>query len=254
METVLIVGATGNIGVSTAIAALRTKRNVLAVVRSEASAEKLFKHVGTRDGITTVQADVTSDQGVQGVVDQVKAGKLPAFQHVYSCVGGDYVNTPLTKISTEYLRQQMNRSFETNFFAYRATLPYLLEQNNPNSTWTLCTGAQGDMGNFAMPAMTQGALFSMAAAAAVETKGTNVRFNEVYLAFRVEVDEDAAQHDYASRASDFAAVYEGLLARPDIQGARVNVFSEADFKELKVVQKGLNLGGEDSSKVSYQRS
>lgn len=65
--------------------ALRTKRNVLAIVRNQDSAEKLFKHVGSKDGITTVEADVTSETGVQGVVDQVKAGKLPTFQHVYSC-------------------------------------------------------------------------------------------------------------------------------------------------------------------------
>ena len=85
METVLVVGATGNIGVAAISGALRTKRNVLAIVRNQSSADKLFKHIGTKDGITTVEADVTSETGVQGVVDQVKTGKLPAFQHVYSC-------------------------------------------------------------------------------------------------------------------------------------------------------------------------
>jgi short-subunit dehydrogenase len=84
METVLVVGSTGNIGVSAVLGALRSKRNVLAIVRNQASAEKLFKHIGTRDGVTTVEADIMSDTGVQGVVDKVKAGKLPAFQHVYS--------------------------------------------------------------------------------------------------------------------------------------------------------------------------
>jgi short-subunit dehydrogenase len=85
METVLVVGATGHIGVSAIKAALRSKRNVLAIVRNQESANKLFKHVGSADGITTVEADVVSDTGVKGVVDQVRAGKLPAFQHVYSC-------------------------------------------------------------------------------------------------------------------------------------------------------------------------
>lgn len=85
IETVLVVGATGNIGVAAISGALSTKRNVLAVVRNQSSADKLFKHIGTKDGVTTVEADVTSETGVKGVVDQVKAGKLPAFQHVYSC-------------------------------------------------------------------------------------------------------------------------------------------------------------------------
>lgn len=84
METVLIIGATGNIGVAAIKAALRTKRNVLAIVRNQASADKLTRHVGSREGITTVEADITSDTAVQSVVDQVKSGKLPAFQHVYA--------------------------------------------------------------------------------------------------------------------------------------------------------------------------
>lgn len=84
METVLVVGATGNIGISAVIAALRSKRHVLAIVRNQDSAKRLIKHVGTSDGITCVEADVTSDTGVKRVVDQVREGKLPAFQHVWS--------------------------------------------------------------------------------------------------------------------------------------------------------------------------
>lgn len=83
METVLVVGASGNVGVAATAAALRTGRKVLAIVRNQDSAEKLFKHVGTRDGITIAEADLLSEDGVKGVVDQVKAGKLPDFQHVY---------------------------------------------------------------------------------------------------------------------------------------------------------------------------
>lgn len=85
METVLVIGATGNIGVSAVTAALRSKRKVLAIVRNEASAEKLLKHIGSSEEITFVEADVLSDSGIRGVVDQVRVGKLPSFQHVYSC-------------------------------------------------------------------------------------------------------------------------------------------------------------------------
>jgi len=85
METVLVIGATGNIGVSAVTAALRSKRNVLAVVRNQNSADKLVKYIGSSEGITFAEANVLSDSGVKGVVDQVRAGKLPPFQHVYSC-------------------------------------------------------------------------------------------------------------------------------------------------------------------------
>lgn len=84
METVLIVGATGNMGVSAAKAALQSGRHVLAIVRNQDSADKLIRHVGSSEGITSVEADIASDSGVKGVVDRVRAGKLPAFQHVWS--------------------------------------------------------------------------------------------------------------------------------------------------------------------------
>jgi NAD(P)-dependent dehydrogenase (short-subunit alcohol dehydrogenase family) len=83
-ETVLVVGSTGNIGFSAVHAALSAKRKVLAVVRDQNSADKLVKYIGSNENITFTQADVLSDTGVKSVVDQVRAGKLPAFQHVWS--------------------------------------------------------------------------------------------------------------------------------------------------------------------------
>jgi hypothetical protein len=120
--------------------------------------------------------------------------------------------------------------------AYRDTIEYLQEQNHPNSTWTICTGSQGDVATFALPAMGQGPLFSMATAAARENEKTNVRVNEVYLMFRVEVDEAAAEHGVSS-SSEFAAVYEEILANPEIRGSRVRVATPADIKNLKWAKK-----------------
>ncbi|EHK46040.1 uncharacterized protein TrAtP1_013132 [Trichoderma atroviride] len=235
-ERVLVIGATGNIGVAAVKGALHSGRQVLAIVRNQASANKLYKHAGTSEGITVVEADVTSDTGVKSVVDQVKAGKLPAFQHVYTCVGGEYTDVALKDITTERLRKNMNMGFEANFFAYRDTIDYLYEQNHPDSTWTICTGAQGELAIFGLPAMTQGPLFSMTTAASRENEKTNVRVNEVYLMFRVEVDEDAAAHGVSS-STEFASVYEGILSNPAIRGSRVRVASSEDFKDLKWAKK-----------------
>ncbi|KAK0611346.1 hypothetical protein B0T14DRAFT_440603 [Immersiella caudata] len=235
-ETVLVVGATGNIGVAALKGALNSGRNVLAIVRNQNSADKLVKHVGTSEGITFIEADITSDSGVRGVVDQVRAGTLPEFQHVYTCVGGEYTDVPLTEVTTERLRYNMNVSFEANFFAYRDTIPYLRAQNHPSSTWTICTGAQGDMGIRAIPAITQGALFSMCVAGSRENLEGNIRFNEVYLAFRVEVDDDAAEHGVV-RASDFSSVYELILSSPEVRSMRVRVDSKEDMKTLKYARR-----------------
>jgi NAD(P)-dependent dehydrogenase (short-subunit alcohol dehydrogenase family) len=102
-----VVGSTGNIGVSAVKAALNTKRKVLAIVRNQNSADKLLKHLGisSSDAITFVEANVLSDSGVRGVVDQVKAGKLPAFQHVYAC--GQH--TPYFTMSNKLLTPCISR-------------------------------------------------------------------------------------------------------------------------------------------------
>ena len=84
-QTVLVIGATGNIGIAAILGALRSGLHVLAVVRNQNSAKKIKDHVSDdQDRITVVEADVMSDEGVQGVVDKVRAGVLPPFQHVFS--------------------------------------------------------------------------------------------------------------------------------------------------------------------------
>lgn len=115
-------------------------------------------------------------------------------------------------------------------------MPYLLSQAHPNSTWTVCTGAQGDIAQFPVPAMPQGALFSFATAACRENEKTNVRFNEVYLAFRVEVDEDAKKHGVTS-ASEFAEVYKQMLDRKDVKSSRVRVETPEDLAVLRFARK-----------------
>jgi short-subunit dehydrogenase len=84
METILVVGASGNIAASAIIAARRSGRHVLAIVRSQASVEKMYRNVGTSEGITVVEAYSTSEQAMKSVMDRVRKGELPAFQHVYA--------------------------------------------------------------------------------------------------------------------------------------------------------------------------
>ncbi|KAL0941991.1 uncharacterized protein CTRU02_204754 [Colletotrichum truncatum] len=237
-ETVLIFGASGNIGVSAVIGALRAKRNVIALVRNQESGRKIVDYVGTSDGITIVEADITSEDAIQGVVDQVRAGKLPSFQHVFASPGGLYWETPTVELETAALREIMRVNVETYLYAYRATVPYLLEKGVANSTWTMCTGASGDIGLRAAPAITQGALFSFANVAARENEGTNVRFNEIYLAYRVQYHVDLTDESqylglmHLQNSRDFAPLYEQLLDRTDIRSKRVNALSPQDVIKL----------------------
>ena len=84
--------------------------------------------------------------------------------------------------------------------------------------------------------MTQGALFPLSTAAARENESTNVRFNEIYLCYRVEKDEDAIAHG-VTKSSDFSNVYEMLLADPKVRSARVLVEDVDDLGTLKYKRK-----------------
>ncbi|KAF9871062.1 hypothetical protein CkaCkLH20_11479 [Colletotrichum karsti] len=239
-ETVLVFGASGNVGVAAIIAALRSNRKVIAVVRSQASAQKIFDYIGSRDGITVVEADVTSEDSVREVVDQVREGKLPPFQHVWASPGGLYWDTPILELDVPSIREAMKVNFESYIVAYRATVPYLLEQGVADSSWTMCTGAQGDVGMRAAPAMTQGALFSFAIAAARENEKTNIRFNELYLAYRVQFEVDNASQFagyHITTTSEFAPLYEKILDRKDVRGSRVKAMSPEDVKNLSYEKK-----------------
>ena len=61
---------------------------------------------------------------------------------------------------------------------------------------------------------------------------TNVRFNEIYLAFRVEVDESAVKSG-AMKASEFAKCYVALLSDTSIRSSRVTVSGYDDLEKLK---------------------
>ncbi|KAL0934919.1 uncharacterized protein CTRU02_209510 [Colletotrichum truncatum] len=234
---VLVVGATGNIGVAVTIAARRAGLHVIAPVRNASSAAKLFDHVGTRDGITTVEIDVTSESGIQSIVDRVMAGELPAFQHVYSTVGV-WNPMPLHNIDTASFRSVMATTVESSFFAYRATVPYLLKQADPSSTWTIMTGAAGELGTAGVTAVAQGALFTLANVGCRELAETNIRFNEVHLSFRVDYDSVAKQKGDGSVGSGkMAKHYENLLVRPDIKGARINLARPEDVNTLPFTKK-----------------
>ena len=79
-------------------------------------------------------------------------------------------------------------------------------------------------------------MFSMATAACRALSGTNVRFNEVYLGFRVEVDA-VAEKNSTMKASVFSRVYEKILAKPDLKGCRIRVEREEDVDNLRYEQK-----------------
>lgn len=112
--------------------------------------------------------------------------------------------------------------------AYKTTIPHLLSQGNPNSTWTMIAGAAGELGAGGVTALTQGALYSMANVASRELAQTNVRFNEVFLNLRVDFDGPDSV-----RPEEFSYNYEQLLQNKSINESRISIKSRSDIADLK---------------------
>lgn len=123
--------------------------------------------------------------------------------------------------------------------AYRATVPYLIQQPNIKPTWTLLTGAPGESGTFGVISVAQRALFTLADTACRQNANTSLRFNEVHLACRVEYDSvcERQRPENCRKASEFALVYEGILANEDIDGCRISVYGLEDMFELRYEKK-----------------
>jgi hypothetical protein len=92
------------------------------------------------------------------------------------------------------------------------------------------------LGHRAAPALTQGALFSMANVACRDLLETNIRFNEVFLGFRVEVDSSAIKNNVV-KASDFARNYQKLLGSSEIRSSRVTVTVPEEMDNLNYKRK-----------------
>lgn len=122
--------------------------------------------------------------------------------------------------------------------AYKYAVPYLQSLKKP-TTFTLITGGARCFGTAGITSVNQGALGSLCAVGARELAETNVRFNEVYLAFRIEYDSNIESGDSSipgvdwgenwSRASEFATVYDRILRDEKIKGKQVNVMSKVDM-------------------------
>jgi len=101
-------------------------------MRNQNSADKLVKYIGSSEGITFLEANVLSGSGVKGVVDQVRPGKLPAFQHVYSSGWLPIILTSQGSLATEF-RSSWRRVYYNSPLGNHhqpATFP-ILKSSNP---------------------------------------------------------------------------------------------------------------------------
>jgi hypothetical protein len=79
-------------------------------------------------------------------------------------------------------------------------------------------------------------MFSMCYSACKALANTNIRFNEIYLGRRVQVDSVAEQAG-STKSSKFGRVYTNILSRVEVKSCRVRVENEEDVDVLRLERK-----------------
>ena len=173
MQTVIITGAAGGIGVDVTDAFLRSGWRVRAVCRTNSQVDYLRAECNDYgDALTVCTADLSREEDVAQCVGS-DSGDLRALVHL---VGGFSGGKPLEETDADVLERMMSTHVRTTFLMMRAVLPAL--KRTGGSIVTI--GARAVLHpavNNAAYAAAKSAVASLTRSVAEEGKPYNVRAN-----------------------------------------------------------------------------
>ncbi|RIA80544.1 hypothetical protein C1645_838511 [Glomus cerebriforme] len=253
-KTVLITGATGNVGSSAVKEFLEQGANVIATSRSKSSLEKLTSKLQEisvpTEKLIPIVVDISNDQELSKIADQIRDKTLPEIDHVISSSGPWWKYDHLYDVTFEQWNEVMSANVNPHFITYRNFIPFLL--NKPGSSYTLVTGASGlvdVIGNIpsGITGISQCVLFGISRVARFETKDNAVRFNELLIGFRIE--DDATYKKYISEgkfseSSDivttswkFGSIFLSIAKDNNVKGEVIKIMSTTEKDDFEKVHK-----------------
>jgi NAD(P)-dependent dehydrogenase (short-subunit alcohol dehydrogenase family) len=249
---IVVVSGAGGGGIGTTVTRLAAQAGatVVAVSRSK---ENLDEHVTplAKQGLSVVQvaADVSTDDGIATVIDQVRRTEDSTEGSLYGLVnvaGGADPSTwmPSTRVTRDDWRALFTRNLETAFFMSQAVAGEIRTQGNPGSIVSISSISGMNTAPFHIGYGTaKAAVAAMTRTMAVELALDNIRVNAVApgvtetVASRTYVDEDQDR--------DRKAIAMGRRGRPEEQAAAI-LFLLSDMSsyitgQTLLVDGGLNL-------------
>jgi NAD(P)-dependent dehydrogenase (short-subunit alcohol dehydrogenase family) len=249
---IVVVSGAGGGGIGTTVTRLAAQAGatVVAVSRSK---ENLDEHVTplAKQGLSVVQvaADVSTDDGIATVIDQVRRTEDSTEGSLYGLVnvaGGADPSTwmPSTRVTRDDWRALFTRNLETAFFMSQAVAGEIRTQGNPGSIVSISSISGMNTAPFHIGYGTaKAAVAAMTRTMAVELALDNIRVNAVApgvtetVASRTYVDEDQDR--------DRLAIAMGRRGRPEEQAGAI-LFLLSDMSsyitgQTLLVDGGLNL-------------
>ncbi|CAB4479913.1 NAD(P)-binding protein [Rhizophagus irregularis] len=247
-KTILITGATGNVGSSAVKEFLEQGASVIATSRSKASLDKLTARLQENSVPTKklipITVDISNDQELGKVANQIREKTLPEIDHVISSSGPWWKFDHLYDVTFEQWNEVMNANVTPHFVTYRNFIPLLL--NKPGSSYTLITGASGlvdEIGPEKIPSgitgISQTVLYGISRVARYETRNNAVRFNELLISYRIEDDDtykklvsEGKSSDKLTSSSKFGSIFP-KIAKSNLKSEVINISSTTEKEEFE---------------------
>lgn len=225
-RTVLVSGASGNLGAAVTSAFLEAGATVAGVARSwKGRAPQALRFV-------PVEADLTSADGIDSAVASALSvnGRLDAVVHL---MGGFAGGLPITDSADQIWDQMMNLNARPAFLLFKRALPAMLKAGKGRLIAVGSRAGEEPSPTLAAYSASKAALHALVRAVAAETRNSGVTAN-IILPSTIDTPENrAAMPDQDAsrwvRPESIAALLLWVAsdASADINGARIPIYGKA---------------------------
>lgn len=176
-QVVMITGASGNLGSTTARAFAQTGARLALVDRHRDLIEAAFPELVDQPArLLITSADLTDQAQVNEMVAQIMAhfGRIDVLVHT---VGGFRSGTPLHETSLDTLDFLLALNAKTLFITNQAVLPHMIAQGSGKVINVAARSALGGKANMAAYSAAKAAALRLTESAAAEVKASGVNVN-----------------------------------------------------------------------------
>lgn len=189
-KTVLITGATGELGPTVVETFLKADAQVVATFTSEKKYRRLVEQSSRPSNLNGVLTDLTNEEEVKKLFAAIRSkhGRLDALCHL---TGGFWMGGDISETSLDNWNKMMNLNLHTAFLCTREALAMMKKQKQGHIITVSAKTALDLPGGVGAYAVSKAAVLALTKLLAKEGKEHNVRANAILPS---TIDTDANRH------------------------------------------------------------
>lgn len=177
-KIVIITGSTGELGPIVTRKLLETEARVIACYTSQDKYRKLLNQLGNEENILGVKADLTNEDEVNNLFEQVlnKHGRLDALCHL---AGGFWMGGDISETSLEDWNKMMNLNFLATFLCGREAFRIMKKQEQGRIITIASKTALELPSGMGAYSISKAGIISLTKTLAKECKEYNIKVNTI---------------------------------------------------------------------------